>query len=138
MGETAEPGGVGEQAHNARMEDLDADRILDDYIDRHPAAQMGLRDDPVFHAQMHWFKQTLDLLEPALYREGLHRAAVVRVVNTIVYGVPDPDTSIMRMAEARVDLAEAMAATPCLVLDEEAVKHLFGNGNASQEEGPLT
>lgn len=110
------------------MTDLDADRILDDYVDRHPAAQMGLRDDPVFHAQMHWFKQTLDLLEPALYREGLHRAAVVRVVNTLVYGVPDPDASIMRMAEARVDLAEALMAPTTLHIDAEAAKGLNLDG----------
>lgn len=101
------------------MTEFDADTILDDYVARHPHARAAHLDDPLFVAQMDVLRRMLALLEPALYREGLDRPAVLRVVNTLVYGVPDPDAAIERMAEREEQIAKARWATPSLVIDGE-------------------
>lgn len=90
------------------MTELDADAVIDEYVRRHPAAQRAVAFDPAFQMQMESLRRTIDLLVPALRREGLDPMAARRVVNTIVYGVPDPDASIMRMAERDVQIAKAM------------------------------
>lgn len=92
------------------MDDLDTGRLMSDYVDRHPAAQMALRDDPAFQFQMESLRRTIDLLMPALRREGLDPMAARRVVNTILYGVPEPDEAVERIANFRVRLQQMQDA----------------------------
>jgi hypothetical protein len=126
----AAPALSGDGSIMAGMDDLDTDRLMSDYVNRHPAAQMALRDDPAFQFQMESLRRTIDLLLPALRREGLDPMAARRVVNTILYGVPEPDEAILRIAETRVRVAEAMLETPVLVLDAETAWGFFGEGVA--------
>lgn len=96
------------------MDDLDTDRLMSDYVDRHPAAQMALRDDPTFHFQMESLRRTIDLLLPALRREGMDPMSARRVVNTILYGVPEPDAALLRMAEREAVLERLRTEPPVM------------------------
>lgn len=113
-------------AHNGGMTEFDADAILDDYIARHPHARAAQLDDPLFVAQMDLLRRTLALLEPVLRREGLDRFAVRRVVNTLVYGVPDPDAAIGRVLDFRARVEVIRWASPAIVVEGELAEHLAG------------
>lgn len=107
------------------MTELDTEAILNDYVARHPAARAALFGDPVFKVQMDSLRRTLDLLVPALRREGVDPVSARRVVNTVVYGSPDPDAAIERMAEEYRQVELAKWATPRLVVDAETAASLM-------------
>lgn len=116
------------------MTEYDADALLDEYVARHPLARAVRLDDPLFVAQMDSLRRMLGLLEPALYREGLDRTAVLRVINNLVYGTPDPHSAIERMAEREGQIAKMRWETPSLLVDgdmAERVAELLGEGRKS-------
>lgn len=108
------------------MTDVDVDDALGEHVARHPAARAALLDDPLFAAQLDLLRRTLALLEPALRREGLDRLAVRRVVNTLVYGVPDPDAAIERVLDFRARVEVLMRAAPAIVVEGELAEQLAG------------
>jgi hypothetical protein len=119
------------------MYDEQAKDVLDDYVKRHPAARAAVESDPLFTAQMELLRRTIDLLLPALRREGLDPVAARRVINTIVYGVPEPDAAVLRMAERDAQLAEAMIQPAVLHVPAELAKS-FNFGRRPQAGDILT
>lgn len=106
------------------MADLDGDAVLDEYVARRPAARAALVGDPLFAAHLEWMRRSFALLEPALYREGLDRVAIRRVVTTLVYGVSDPDEAIGRMADREEQITKAQWEKVSLVVDAEMAASL--------------
>lgn len=92
------------------MTEYDSDAVLDEYVARHPVARAALMGDPLFVAHLEWMRRSFALLESALCREGLDRVAIRRVVNTLVYGAPDPDAALGRMADFQVRLQQMQDA----------------------------
>jgi hypothetical protein len=108
------------------MDEHDVDVILDDYIERHPWSRAALMGDQLFQVQMDLLRRMLMLLGPALRRERLDPPAARRVIDTVVYGAPDPGGALERMVEheARVWMLERAPVT--LVVDGEMAEQ-FAN-----------
>jgi hypothetical protein len=106
------------------MTEFNPEPVLNEYIERVPVAREAASTDPLFQAHMKWLDQFLRQAVPAMRREGLDRFACDRVVNTVVYGAPEPDAAIERVADRNAKLEALRWATPALGLDAEAAKLL--------------
>lgn len=113
------------------MAELDTKAVLNEYIEQHPVARKAaLRNDPFFKAQMETLKRTLTLLETALRIEGLGPDACRRIVNTVVYGSPEAEAAIRRMADHEAQIELAKRAIGGFTMDAELVERLrqLGDG----------
>lgn len=92
------------------LTELDIDAIVAGYVDRMPAAREALMRDPLFHAHITWLRVIGPILDRVLAHEGLDACARERVVNTLVYGDPDPEKVIADLAayDQRVNQAIAL------------------------------
>ncbi|MET9222343.1 hypothetical protein ABZX65_26765 [Streptomyces sp. NPDC003300] len=96
------------------MTEYDPEPVLNKYIERVPAAHKAVLNDPPFKVHMEWLDRVLRLSVPAMRREGLDPRACNRVVNTIVYGAPEPDAAIERIADQHAKL-ETLKRAPAQV-----------------------
>jgi hypothetical protein len=96
------------------MTEYDPEPVLNEYVDRVPTARQAVHNDPLFQTHMEWLDRVLRLAVPAMRAEGLDPRACNRVVNTIIYGAPDPDAAIERITDQQTKLEAARRATPVL------------------------
>jgi hypothetical protein len=65
------------------------DSIVKRYLDQTPERGDAFRDSPMFHAQVTWTRDVLDLMERAMGREGVPPGARLRILNAVVFGDPE-------------------------------------------------
>lgn len=78
--------------------------------------------NPLFWAQMETLRRILALLETALRAEGLGPDACRRIVNTVVYGSPEAEAAIRRMADHEVQIELAKRAIGGFTMDADLVR----------------
>jgi hypothetical protein len=93
------------------MDDIDADALLAEYLDRVPRGHQIYMHDPLFHGHIEKLRRLLPVLNAVLGLEGLDPEACSRVLRTVVYGHPDPDEAIaeLRRVDAELDRWQAAA-----------------------------
>jgi hypothetical protein len=87
------------------MTALDADAVVKDYLDRIPRGHEVYLKDPLFHSHMTWLRTMLPILDHQLQADGVSEAARQRAVDTLVYGTPDIEEAIGRLAQYDAELA---------------------------------
>jgi hypothetical protein len=101
------------------MDDLNVDAIVAGYVDRMPAAREALMRDPLFYAHTTWLRTIGPVLDRTLVSEGMDADARLRIINTLVYGDPDPEKAVaelvaydQRLAQAQKAMLGDLAKTP--------------------------
>jgi len=90
------------------MAELDADVVVQQYLDRIPRGHELHNRDPLFHGHITWLRTIWPPLNRVLAEDGVSGETRERALNTIVYGSPDPTEAIGRLRdfEAKLDLMQ--------------------------------
>lgn len=66
-----------------------ADKILNQYLRQTPERGDAWMNDPMFHAQVSWTRDTLGQVEKAMEAEGISGETALRVLNRVMFSRPE-------------------------------------------------
>jgi hypothetical protein len=88
------------------------DDLISSYVRQGATAGAAYRGDATFHAEMQMARRWLSAMNDAMRTEGVSSEARERVLRTVIYGVPDPDVAVNRMAERQRRIEELERLSP--------------------------
>jgi hypothetical protein len=87
------------------------DGLIGEYLRHDLVAGTAYRGDGEFHAEMAAVRRWLASMDAAMDAERIGEEVRERVLRTVVFGTPDPDVAVERMARRR-RMAEDLACRP--------------------------
>lgn len=88
----------------------DTDAALAKWDDLNPKLATARLTDAGLHRQFHTMRLTLSYVERALTEEGIDRDTRIRVINTALFGGPDPDALVDRVNALQSEIERRVAA----------------------------
>lgn len=75
--------------------------LIDGYLDRMSRAAEAYHNEPWYHAQLTWMRRTLGLADMAMQDRGVPEEDRRYVLTVAVYGSPDEDAAMAKIAERK-------------------------------------